>query len=90
MINLLERFGEIEAELKATNLRIGIVLNTRIYANEDWYHYLFVYDKKSNVHFVVNIKGFDGLGVVNNIETLEDILKEFKLREAQKWPVFTN
>lgn len=82
LIKLLERFGEIEAELKATNLRIGIVLNIRAYANDDWYHYLFVYDKKSDVHFVVNINGFDGVAAANNIETLEDILKKFKLQEV--------
>lgn len=83
MIKLLERFGEIEAELNATNLRIGIILNVRAYANEKWYHYLFVYDKKSDVHFIVNIKGFNGLGGIDCIETLEDILKGFKLQAVQ-------
>lgn len=87
VIKLCEHFEKIEAELKESNLNIGIVLNIRFDANEDWYHYLFVYNKEnmeSGVYFTVEIKGFNGfLGGVPKIENLEDIVKEFKSKAVQ-------
>ena len=80
LIELLERFEEIKAEMKSSKSEICVVLNIITYSSGEWSHYLFVLDRKSGVNFIVKIKGFNGMSIVDNIETFDDILKEFEAK----------
>lgn len=83
LIKLWEHFGKIKEGINASKSEVYVVLVIRNYSDDDWYHYLFIRDKKSDVHFTVCIKGFNGLYFDARIETFEDILREIKVKVEQ-------
>lgn len=82
LTKLFECFDEIKAEQEAKKSDIYVSLNIRACSSDELEHYLFVYDREADVHFIASIKGFDIAPFNKEIETFEDILKELEKEKA--------
>lgn len=83
VLNLLERFDDFLAERKAKKSNIHIALEITVRPDGRCKHYVFILDEESGKKALVNIKGFERIVVVKEVETFDEILEELGTEENE-------
>lgn len=83
VLNLLERFDDFLAERKAKKSNIHIALEITVRPDGCCKHYVFILDEESGKNALVNIKGFERIVVVKEVETFDEILEELGTEENE-------